>query len=117
MIISLQRTSARGVCSPVDGPSSSALHYVKLQLVASQNRFVLLCPQLSYLSRRYLNTLFELYSLCVLENYNPGTPLCLVYSQTFGMSFLFGGRPQQSSAEKIAAAESEIEMISDMFNR
>ncbi|MCJ1360410.1 MAG: protein transporter tim10 [Icmadophila ericetorum] len=33
------------------------------------------------------------------------------------MSFLFGGRPQQSSAEKIAAAESEIEMISDMFNR
>ncbi|KAI9837083.1 MAG: protein transporter tim10 [Sarea resinae] len=33
------------------------------------------------------------------------------------MSFLFGGRPQPSSAEKIAAAETEVEMISDMFNR
>jgi mitochondrial import inner membrane translocase subunit TIM10 len=33
------------------------------------------------------------------------------------MSFLFGGRPQPTSAEKIAAAETEIEMVSDMFNR
>ncbi|KAI9820103.1 MAG: protein transporter tim10 [Thelocarpon impressellum] len=33
------------------------------------------------------------------------------------MSFLFGGKPQLSSAEKIAAAELEIEMVSDMFNR
>ncbi|KAH8422585.1 Tim10/DDP family zinc finger protein [Aspergillus melleus] len=33
------------------------------------------------------------------------------------MSFLFGGPPKMSSAEKIAAAETEIEMVSDMFNR
>ncbi|MCJ1469988.1 protein transporter tim10 [Pseudocyphellaria aurata] len=33
------------------------------------------------------------------------------------MSFLFGGRPQLSSAEKIAAAELEVEMVSDMLNR
>jgi len=34
------------------------------------------------------------------------------------MSFLFGGAPKQpTSAEKIAAAETEIEMVSDMFNR
>ncbi|MCJ1361784.1 protein transporter tim10 [Acarospora aff. strigata] len=33
------------------------------------------------------------------------------------MSFLFGGKPQLSSAEKIAAAETEIDMVSDMFNR
>lgn len=34
------------------------------------------------------------------------------------MSFLgFGGRPQPSSAEKIAAAEQELEMVTDMFNR
>jgi import inner membrane translocase subunit TIM10 len=33
------------------------------------------------------------------------------------MSFLFAGKPQVSSAEKIAAAETEVEMISDMFNR
>ncbi|KAM0719857.1 hypothetical protein Q7P37_003992 [Cladosporium fusiforme] len=34
------------------------------------------------------------------------------------MSFLFGGgRPQPSSAEKIAAAEAEIEMVSGMFNQ
>lgn len=33
------------------------------------------------------------------------------------MSFLFGGRPQLSSAEKIAAAETEVEMVSDMFSR
>ncbi|MCJ1325165.1 protein transporter tim10 [Thelotrema lepadinum] len=34
------------------------------------------------------------------------------------MSFLFGGgRPQPTSAEKIAAAETEIEIVSDMFNR
>lgn len=28
-----------------------------------------------------------------------------------------GGRAQPSSAEKIAAAETEVEMVSDMFNR
>jgi import inner membrane translocase subunit TIM10 len=34
------------------------------------------------------------------------------------MSYLFGGgRAQPSSAEKIAAAETEIDMVSDMFNR
>ncbi|KAI9752233.1 MAG: protein transporter tim10 [Chaenotheca gracillima] len=33
------------------------------------------------------------------------------------MSFLFGGPPKMSSADKIAAAETELEMISDMFNR
>ncbi len=33
------------------------------------------------------------------------------------MSFLFGGKPQLSSAEKIAAAELEVEMVSDMLNR
>jgi len=33
------------------------------------------------------------------------------------MSFLFGGRPQPSSAEKIAAAESEVELISDMYKK
>lgn len=38
-------------------------------------------------------------------------------SSSINMSFLFGGRPQLSSAEKIAAAETEVEMVSDMFNR
>jgi hypothetical protein len=38
-------------------------------------------------------------------------------SSTIIMSFLFGGAPKMSSAEKIAAAETEVEMISDMFNR
>lgn len=39
-------------------------------------------------------------------------------SHKFKMSYLFGnGRPQPSSAEKIAAAETEIDMVSDMFNR
>ena len=33
------------------------------------------------------------------------------------MSFLFNKPPQLSSDQKIAAAESEVEMISDMFNR
>ncbi|WPH05070.1 Putative mitochondrial import inner membrane translocase subunit tim10 [Acrodontium crateriforme] len=34
------------------------------------------------------------------------------------MSFMFGGgRAQPSSAEKIAAAEAEIEMVSNMFNQ
>lgn len=33
------------------------------------------------------------------------------------MSFLFGGPPKMSSAEKIAAAETEVEMVTDMFNR
>lgn len=33
------------------------------------------------------------------------------------MSFLFGGRPQPSSAEKIALAEAELELIQDMYNR
>ncbi|KAL2868827.1 Tim10/DDP family zinc finger protein [Aspergillus lucknowensis] len=33
------------------------------------------------------------------------------------MSFLFGGAPKMSSEQKISAAETEVEMISDMFNR
>jgi mitochondrial import inner membrane translocase subunit TIM10 len=33
------------------------------------------------------------------------------------MSFLFGGKPQLSSSEKIDAALTEVEMVSDMFNR
>jgi len=34
------------------------------------------------------------------------------------MSFLFGGgRPQPTSEQKIAAAENEVEMVSDMFQR
>ncbi|KAJ6119316.1 hypothetical protein N7523_003596 [Penicillium sp. IBT 18751x] len=33
------------------------------------------------------------------------------------MSFLFGGQPKMSSEQKLAAAETEVEMISDMFNR
>ncbi|EER29269.1 mitochondrial import inner membrane translocase subunit tim10 [Coccidioides immitis RS] len=33
------------------------------------------------------------------------------------MSFLFGGRPQISSEEKIQRAELEFEMITDMVNR
>ncbi|ETN45351.1 mitochondrial import inner membrane translocase subunit tim10 [Cyphellophora europaea CBS 101466] len=33
------------------------------------------------------------------------------------MSFFGMGRPQPSSAERIAAAEAEIELVSDMFNR
>lgn len=36
----------------------------------------------------------------------------------FEMSFLgLGGRRQPSSEEKIAAAEQELEMVTDMFNR
>ncbi|KAJ6102008.1 mitochondrial import inner membrane translocase subunit tim10 [Penicillium sp. IBT 16267x] len=33
------------------------------------------------------------------------------------MSFLFGGQPKMSSEMKLAQAETEVEMISDMFNR
>jgi len=33
------------------------------------------------------------------------------------MSFLFGGQPKMSSEQKLAAAETEVEMIADMFNR
>jgi import inner membrane translocase subunit TIM10 len=33
------------------------------------------------------------------------------------MSFLFGGAPKLSSEQKIAAAETEVEMVTDMFSR
>lgn len=33
------------------------------------------------------------------------------------MSFLGFGQPQQTSAQKIAAAKQELEMVTDMFNR
>jgi import inner membrane translocase subunit TIM10 len=33
------------------------------------------------------------------------------------MSFLGLGQPKMSSAQKIAAAEQELEMVTDMFNR
>jgi hypothetical protein len=36
---------------------------------------------------------------------------------THTMSFLFGGRPQLSSEQKIAQAEAEIDMVSDMYSR
>jgi len=57
----------------------------------------------------HTSIVFTLQSACLGYSF---TPFLLV------MSFLFGGgRPQPSSAEKIAAAEAEIEMVSDMFNR
>lgn len=44
--------------------------------------------------------------------------ITLSYTPKHEMSFLFGGgRPQPSSAEKIAAVEAEIDMVSDMYNR
>ena len=44
--------------------------------------------------------------------------LHIVSEAAFTMSFsMFGSRPQPSSAEKIAAAEAEIEMINGMVNR
>lgn len=33
------------------------------------------------------------------------------------MSFIFGGQRQPSSAEKIAAAESEMELIQEMYSK
>jgi hypothetical protein len=33
------------------------------------------------------------------------------------MSFLFGNKPKLSSDEKLDAAMTEVEMVSDMFNR
>jgi import inner membrane translocase subunit TIM10 len=36
---------------------------------------------------------------------------------TLRMSYLFGGRPQVSSEQKIAQAEAEIDMVSDMYTR
>lgn len=33
------------------------------------------------------------------------------------MSYLFGGRPQISSEEKIRQAELEVEMVTDMMTR
>jgi import inner membrane translocase subunit TIM10 len=33
------------------------------------------------------------------------------------MSFLFGRQPQISSEQKIAQAEAEIDMVSDMYSR
>lgn len=39
------------------------------------------------------------------------------HTQTLDMSFLFGGKPQLSSEQKIAQAEAEIDMVSDMYSR
>jgi hypothetical protein len=40
------------------------------------------------------------------------------YFNTASMSGMFGfGRPQPSSAEKIAAAEQEMDLVTDMFNK
>ena len=39
------------------------------------------------------------------------------YSQSIIMSMFGLGRPQPSSAEKIAAAEQEMDLVTDMFNK
>ena len=78
-----------------------------------------------------LSTIRSLYKISILFWHCPACPsharertiytlaaLLLKFAPFITMSFLFGGgRPQLSSAEKIAAAETEVEMISDMFNR
>lgn len=38
-------------------------------------------------------------------------------SQSIAMSMFGLGRPQPSSAEKIAAAEQEMDLVTDMFNK
>jgi hypothetical protein len=41
-----------------------------------------------------------------------------IYRKTANMSMFGGfGRPQPSSAEKIAAAEAEMDLVTDMFNK
>lgn len=52
----------------------------------------------------------------------PPTPINSGFSlstlnHTSTMSFLFGGQPKMSSEMKIAQAEMEVDMISDMFTR
>lgn len=39
------------------------------------------------------------------------------YPHAINMSFLFGRQPQLSSEQKIAQAEAEIDMVSDMYSR
>jgi hypothetical protein len=43
---------------------------------------------------------------------NQITPISIVIMSMFGF-----GRPQPSSAEKIAAAEQEMDLVTDMFNK
>ena len=53
-------------------------------------------------------------SLSIAPNIFASTPTQLAYA----IMSMFGlGRPQPSSAEKIAAAEQEMDLITDMFNK
>jgi hypothetical protein len=63
-----------------------------------------------------LNTNLQLFSSVTRTNSQPN------YSQTnprtTAIMSMFGiGRPQPSSAEKIAAAEQEMDLVTDMFNK
>jgi hypothetical protein len=63
-----------------------------------------------------LNTNLQLFSSVTRTNSQPN------HSQpnhrTTAIMSMFGiGRPQPSSAEKIAAAEQEMDLVTDMFNK
>lgn len=51
------------------------------------------------------------------SNLDPPTQSSISRFTPSTMSFLFGGQPKMSSEQKLAAAETEVEMISDMFTR
>lgn len=61
-----------------------------------------------YLTRNVYNSPITGYS--ELSSNHP-------YTQTTIMSMFGLGRPQPSSAEKIAAAEQEMDLVTDMFNK
>jgi hypothetical protein len=80
------------------GPSSSDLPFLR--------------PTYVGLSKCYSTYLSKSFAHQLPSNLHPKSiPIAYI------MSFLFGGAPKMSSAEKISAAETEVEMISDMFNR
>ncbi|KAB8339037.1 hypothetical protein FH972_021973 [Carpinus fangiana] len=63
---------------------------------------------------------FSIFARCsrrITDSEPKSSPLVTDHPYRATMSFLFGGRPQPTSAEKIAMAENELELIQDMYNK
>jgi hypothetical protein len=105
--------AALGSSPPKSFPhrQTSSSHCTPHQKTPNRNRFD---DRIQSLIRSSLEHNCQIFAQLLLpsELYSDTPSICI------NMSFLFGGgRPQPTSEQKLAAAEAEVEMVSDMFNR
>lgn len=100
---------------------TSARNLVEVELMSASTGVNVFTPNTDCINNLHLivaNTLHDSASRTHRDLQSSWINYCSHIHNFIKMSFLFGGgRPQLTSVQKIEAAETELELVSDMFNR